>query len=63
MIRLVAAISENSLYWYLWGLAILFELDFPLLQMLTGFDSVGLITPLLEQIVFILCWGISWIAE
>ncbi len=50
--RMVAAISENSLYWYLWGLAILFELGFPLLQMLTGFGSVGLITPLLEQIVF-----------
>ena len=30
----------------------MFELGFPLLQMLTGFDSVGLITPLLEQIVF-----------
>lgn len=50
--RMVAAISENSLYWYLWGLAILFELGFPLLQLITGFNSVGLITPLLEQIVF-----------
>ena len=50
--RLVAGIPGNGFYWYLWGMGILFELVFPLFQLVSGYDPVGMSVPLLEQIVF-----------
>lgn len=50
--RMVQAISEDSIYWYLWGLGIVFQLVLPAFESLSGFDQIGLSIPVLEQIIF-----------
>ncbi len=50
--RLVAAISEDRFYWYLWGMGVLFGLGLPAFQQISGFDPVGINVPFLEQIIF-----------
>ena len=50
--RLVAGISEDRFYWYLWELGILFGLGFPVFQQISGFNPVGINVPFLDQIIF-----------
>lgn len=68
--RLVAAISEDRFYWYLWGMGVLFGLGLPAFQQISGFDPVGINVPFLEQIIFYPLIGyfldsrvIPWIVE
>ena len=50
--RLVAAISEDRFYWYLWGMGVLFGLGLPAFQQISGFDPIGINVPFLDQILF-----------
>lgn len=50
--RMVAGITEESFYRYLLGTGILFQLGFPLFQLVSGFEPVGVNIPLTDQIVF-----------
>lgn len=43
--RLVAAISEDRFYWYLWGMGVLFGLGLPAFQQISGFDPIGINVP------------------
>lgn len=46
--RLVAAISEDRFYWYLWGMGGLFGLGLPAFQQISGFDPIGINIPFLD---------------